>query len=94
MEFLVLGIFILVLSSLSLYPTYLIIKRKGKLITRFIPTTGLLVLSVILSLLSRAEFEPGSWNDLVFILYALIAFYAFFVSLIGTLVLNWYFKRK
>jgi hypothetical protein len=94
MEFLVLGIFILVLSSLALYPTYLIIKRKGKIITTFIPTLGLLVLAIVLALLSRLEFEPGSWNDLVFILYALIAFYAFFVSLVVTLVLNWYLKRK
>jgi hypothetical protein len=94
MEFLVLGVFVLILSLAALIPTYLIIKRKPKMIIRFIPTMGLLVLSVVLSLLSRLEFEPGSWNDLVFILYALIAFYAFFVSLIGTLILNWYFKRK
>lgn len=94
MEFLVLGVFVLILSLAALIPTYLIIKRKPKMIIRFIPTMGLLVLSVVLSLLSRLEFEPGSWNDLVFILYALIAFYAFFVTLIGTLVLNWYFKRK
>jgi hypothetical protein len=94
MEFLVLGVFVLILSLAALIPTYLIIKRKPKMIIRFIPTMGLLVLSVVLSLLSRLEFEPGSWNDLVFILYALIAFYAFFVTLIGTLILNWYFKRK
>jgi hypothetical protein len=94
MEFLVLGLFVLVLSLTALVPTYLIIKRKPKLIIRFIPTTGLLILSVVLFLLSRLEFEPGSWNDLVFILYAIIVFYAFLVSLIGTLVLNWHFKRK
>jgi len=94
MEFLVLGLFVLVLSLTALVSTYLIIKRKPKLIIRFIPTTGLLILSVVLFLLSRLEFEPGSWNDLVFILYAIIVFYAFLVSLIGTLVLNWYFKRK
>jgi hypothetical protein len=94
MEFLVLAVFILILSLFALVPTYLIIKRKPKMIIRFIPTMGLLVLSVVLSLLSRLEFEPGSWNDLVFILYALISFYAFFVSLVGTLILNWYFKRK
>ena len=94
MEFLVLGVFVSILSLAALIPTYLIIKRKPKMIIRFIPTMGLLVLSVVLSLLSRLEFEPGSWNDLVFILYALIAFYAFFVTLIGTLILNWYFKRK
>ncbi len=94
MEFLVLGVFVLILSFAALVPTYLIIKRKPKMIIRFIPTIGLLFLSVVLSLLSRLEFEPGSWNDLVFILYGLISFYAFFVSLIGTLVLNWYFKRK
>jgi drug/metabolite transporter (DMT)-like permease len=94
MEFLVIGVFVLILSLVALVPTYLIIKRKPKMIIRFIPTMGLLILSIVLFLLSSLEFEPGSWNDLVFILYALIAFYAFFVTLIGTLVLNWYFKRK
>ena len=94
MEFLVLGVFVLILSLVALVPTYLIIKRKPKMIIRFIPTMGLLILSIVLFLLSSLEFEPGSWNDLVFILYALISFYAFFVSLSGTLVLNWYFKRK
>jgi hypothetical protein len=94
MEFLVLGVFVLILSLVALVPTYLIIKRKPKMIIRFIPTMGLLILSIVLFLLSSLEFEPGSWNDLVFILYALISFYAFFVSLVGTLVLNWYFKRK
>jgi formate hydrogenlyase subunit 3/multisubunit Na+/H+ antiporter MnhD subunit len=94
MEFLVLSIFVFILSLSAIIPTYFIVKRKAKKIIRFIPTMGLLVLSIVLSLLSRLEFEPGSWNDLVFILYALIAFYAFFVSLIGTLALNYYFKRK
>lgn len=94
MEFLIVGVFVLILSLLALVPTYLIIKRKPRMIIRFIPTIGLLILSIVLLLLSSLEFEPGSWNDLVFVLYALISFFAFVVSLIGTLVLNRYFKRK
>ena len=94
MEFLVLGIFVLALSSLALFPTYLIAKRKPKVIYTLLPSFGLLVLSIVLSLLSRMPLEPGSWADLVFILYALITFYAFILSFIGAFALNYYFKHK
>lgn len=94
MEFLVLAVFVLVLASSAIIPTYFIAKRKTKLVIILIPSIGLLVLSIILSLLSRMPLEPGSWNDLVFILYALISFYAFIVSTLTALGLNWYFKHK
>ena len=94
MEFLILGIFVIILSTISLFPTYLIAKRKPKMIYTLLPSLGLLALSVVLSLLSRMPLEPGSWADLVFILYALITFYAFILSFIGAFSLNYYFKHK
>ena len=94
MEFLVLGLFVMLLAASSLLPTYFIIKRKPKMLIRFIPTLGLLLLSLVLGLFSGMDFDPGSWSDLVFILYSLIAFYASIVSFAGVLALNWYFKDK
>jgi hypothetical protein len=94
MEFLVLGIFVAILASLSLFPTYFIAKRRPKIVITFLPSLGLLLLASTLLLLSTMPLEPGSWADLVFVIYALIAFYSFLVSLIGTFVINYYFKNK
>jgi drug/metabolite transporter (DMT)-like permease len=94
MEFLVLGIFVVILASLSLVPTYFIAKRRPKIVITFLPSLGLLLLASIMLLLSTMPREPGSWADLVFVIYALIAFYAFLVSIIGTFAINYYFKRQ
>lgn len=94
MDFLVISLFVLVVSSPALIATYFLTKRRKRKLITFIPSIILLVISVILSLASRLEFEPGSWADLVFILYALIVFYAFIVNILATLALNFYFKNK